>query len=409
MRNVWLVVRHEIVNVLSRRSFWVMTFLFPLLVLGLNIGSQTIAMRAVEGNRAQNAAGALVGYVDQAGLIDSLPQDAPAGTLKAFPDPGAAQAALQSGELSQYYIISPDYIETGQLTLVQRTFNPLASITDQQRFEYIVNYGLVGDEGKARLLINPTARLQTQAISPQPGIDRASPLAFWVPYAVMFLLFFSLTMGSSMMLQSVTKEKETRTAEVLLLSLRPRDLMLGKVLGLGAVALFQMLVWAGGGMALMERGQQVLNMAASLNLPLSFFAWVVLYFLLGYLMYASALAAIGVLAPTAREAAQFTFMVILPLLIPLWLSNVFIEEPNGGLAVFLSLFPLTAPLAMAARLATASVPPWQPAVGLVGLALVTYLFVWVAARFFRADTLLSTASLTWKRIGQELRASRPQQ
>jgi len=74
---------------------------------------------------------------------------------------------------------------------------------------------------------------------------------------------------------------------VLLLSLRPRDLMLGKVLGLGAVALFQMLVWAGGGMVLMRRGQQVFYMAASLNLPLSFFAWVVLYFLLGYLMYAS--------------------------------------------------------------------------------------------------------------------------
>jgi len=406
MRNVLLVVRHEIANVLSRRSFWVMTFLFPLLVLGLNIGSQTIAMRAVEGSRAQNTAGNVVGYVDQAGVIARLPRDVPAGALRVFSDPGAAQAALQSGELSQYYVISPDYVETGQLTLVQRTFNPLASITDQQGFEYVVNYGLVGDEGKARLLINPTARLQSQAMSPQPGIDRDSPLAFWVPYAVMFLFFFSLTMGSSTMLQSVTKEKETRTAEVLLLSLRPRHLMLGKVLGLGAVALFQMLVWAGGGMVLMERGQQAFNMAASLNLPLSFFAWVVLYFLLGYLMYASALAAIGVLAPTAREAAQFTFMVILPLLIPLWLSNVFIEEPNGGLAVFLSLFPLTAPLAMAARLATASVPPWQPAVGLVGLALVTYLFVLVAARLFRADTLLSTASLTWKRIGQELRASR---
>ena len=134
---------------------------------------------------------------------------------------------------------------------------------------------------------------------------------------------------------------------------------------------------------------------------------VALYFLLGYLMYASALAAIGVLAPTAREAAQFTFIVILPLLIPLWLSSAFIEEPNGGLAVFLSLFPLTAPLAMAARLATASVPAWQPAVELVGLTLVAYWFVLVAARLFRADTLLSTASLTWKRIGQELRAGRP--
>ncbi len=407
MRNVWLVVRHEIATVLSRRSFWVMTFLFPLLVLGLNIGSQTISMRVVERSRTQNMAGSAVGYVDQAGLITRLPPDTPAGLLRAFPDRAAAQAALQSGELSQYYVISSDYIETGQLTLVQRTFNPLASIAGQQGFEYIVNYGLVGDEEKARLLVNPTARLQKQALAPRAGIDRESPLAFWVPYAVMFLFLFSLTMSSSMMLQSVTKEKETRTAEVLLLSLRPRDLMLGKVLGLGVVALFQMFVWSGGGLLLMKRGQQALDMAASFDLPLSFFVWIALYFLLGYLMYASALAAIGVLAPTAREAAQFTFIVILPLLIPLWLSSAFIEEPNGGLAVFLSLFPLTAPLAMAARLATASVPAWQPAVGLVGLALVAYLFVLVAARLFRADTILSTASLTWKRIGQELRAGKP--
>jgi ABC-2 type transport system permease protein len=243
-------------------------------------------------------------------------------------------------------------------------------------------------------------------MSPQPGLDRTSPLAFLVPYAVMYLFFFSLTMSSSMMLQSVTKEKETRTAEVLLLSLHPRDLMLGKVIGLGTVALFQVLVWVGGGLVVMKRGQQVLNVAASLDLPPSFFVWVVLYFLLGYLMCASALAAIGVLAPTAREAAQFTFIVILPLLIPLFLINAFIEEPNGGLALFLSLFPLTAPLGMVARLAIASVPFWQPVVGLVGVALVAYLLVWVAARLFRADTLLSTASLTWRRIGQELRVSR---
>ena len=409
MRNVSLVIRHEIGNVLGRRSFWVMTFLFPLLLLGLNLGSQTLSTRAVEESRAQNVAGSAVGYVDQAGLIASLPADVPAGSWRAFPDQAAAQAALQSGELSQYYVISPDYIESGQLTLVQRTFNPLASITGLQGFEYVMDYGLTGDEARARLLVNPTARLQTQALAPQPGIDRTSPLAFWVPYAVMFLFMFSLTMSSSMMLQSVTKEKETRTAEILLLSLRPRELMLGKVLGLGVVALFQMAVWAGGSLLLMKRGQQALGVAAGLNLPLSFFVWVALYFLLGYLMYASALAAIGVLAPTAREAAQFTFIVILPLLIPLWLSSAFIEDPNGGLAVFLSLFPLTAPLAMAARLATGSVPSWQAAVGLVGLALVAYLYVLVAARLFRADTLLSTASLTWKRIGQELRAGRPQQ
>jgi ABC-2 type transport system permease protein len=115
------------------------------------------------------------------------------------------------------------------------------------------------------------------------------------------------------------------------------------------------------------------------------------------------LGAIGALAPTAREGAQFTFVVILPLMIPLWLNNVFTQTPNGGLATFLSLFPLTAPTSMVTRLAAGGVPAWQPAVGLVGLAATTYVFVLLSARFFRADTLLSSASLQWRRIVQEFK------
>jgi ABC-2 type transport system permease protein len=91
------------------------------------------------------------------------------------------------------------------------------------------------------------------------------------------------------------------------------------------------------------------------------------------------------------------------LLIPLWLNSVFTQTPNGGLATFLSLFPLTAPTSMVTRLVTGGVPPWQPVVGLLVLAATTYLFVLLSARLFRADTLLSSASLQWRRIIKELR------
>jgi ABC-2 type transport system permease protein len=96
---------------------------------------------------------------------------------------------------------------------------------------------------------------------------------------------------------------------------------------------------------------------------------------------------------------------MLPLMIPLWMNTVFIQDPHGDIATFLSLFPPTAPLAMVTRLAAGGVPIWQPAVGLAGLTIMTYFFVLLSARLFRADTWLSSESLNWRRIGREVRES----
>ena len=144
-------------------------------------------------------------------------------------------------------------------------------------------------------------------------------------------------------------------------------------------------------------------MPAGLGLPPGFALWAVLFFLGGYVVYSSALGALGALAPNMREGSQFTFVFLIPLLTPVWLNYVFTEQPDGPLATILSLFPLTAPTAMVARLAAGGVPFWQAALSLVGLAVTAYFFIHLAARFFRADTLLSSGSLSWRRIGSELR------
>ena len=406
MRTVWLVIKHEIVSVLGKRSFWIMTFLFPVLILGLNIGVQVMSQRAIEGEEiaAQDGTAQVVGYVDPGGLIAELPESVPDGLYRAFPDESAAHAALEAGEIARYYLVPADLVDSGNLVMVDRTFRILGDLGGRRMFTYVINYNLVGDESLAGLMLDPTPDVEYKALAPQGDAGQDSPLAFWVPYAAMFVFFFSLMISSGLLLQSVSKEKETRTAEVLLLSLRPGELMLGKVVGLGVVALFQLVIWAGGGMLLLGRGAELVGAVASFELPPGFIIWLLLYFVFGYATYASAMGAIGVLAPTAREGAQFTFLVMLPLMIPLWLNNVFMEEPNGDLATILSLFPLTAPVSMITRLAAGGVPLWQPIVGVVLLAGTAYLFVLLAARLFRADTLLSYASLDWKRIVGELRA-----
>ena len=410
MRNIFLVIKHEVVTMLGKRSFWIMTFLFPALIIVLNVGSQALARSSIESTNQSSLGGhgtgnAAIGYVDKAGLIKRIPEAPkgapwPAGGIRAFPDEAAAQAALEAGELSEYIIIPADFMRTGNLVAVDSQFSVFGSLDKSTVFEYIVDLNLVGDETLARLVANPTTVVEQKRLAPQAATDKSNPASFLLPFAVLFIFFFVITMSGGFMLQSVSKEKENRTVEILLLSLRPRDLMLGKVLGLGLVALLQMVLWVGAGQLVVSRGGSLL---AGVVLPPGFVVWALLYFVLGYLLYASVLGAIGALAPTAREGTQFTFIVMLPLMIPLWLSNVFVQSPNDGAAVFLSLFPLTAPTSMITRLVSGSVPAWQPAVGLVGLVLTTYLFVLLSARFFRADTLLSSASLQWRQIFSKLR------
>lgn len=415
MKNIFIVLKHEFLTTIQKPSFWVTTFVLPGIIILFNVGSQVMARNVVADNAPTLIPGldlsqvehpTLIGYVDHAGLITELPSSIPSGLMQAFSSEELANQALETGLIDQYYIVPADFLQSGSLRLVSAEFSPFA-LSDTALINFVISYALTGDEAKALVYTNPTFSIFPQQLGPQEpaatGTD--NPFTFFVPFAVMFIFFFLITMSSGYMLQSVSREKENRTAEVLLVSLRPRELMLGKVLGLSLVALLQLSFWAGGGLLVFDRMRETLETAASLALPEGFIAWGLAFFILGYLLYASMMGAIGALAPSAREGGQFTFVIILPLLIPLWVNFTFIESPNGTLATVLSLIPLTAPVAMLTRMVATTVPAWQILLSLGGLALFTYLMVLISARFFRADTLLSTTPLNWRRIGKAFRQS----
>ena len=413
MRNVMIVIKHEIRNTLGKPSFWLTTFLLPAVIMVFTFGAQFLSRSAFEEEEdvlsGASESGALtIGYVDDAGLIKALPPDIPATLVRAFPDEDAARAALTGGQLREFYVIPVDYVATGELVAVEKEFAPLGNLGTIDIFRYVVSYNLVGDAALARRVATPITSLETTAMEvTDSNAAQDYGTRFIVGYGVLFIFFFVLTMSSSFMLRSVSREKENLTVEVLLVSLRPKDLMLGKVLGLGAVALLQMAIWLGGSYLTLQRGDSALAalgiIVGTIVLPKGFVVWGLLYFVLGYILYASILGTIGALAPNTRETGQFTFIAMLPLMLPLWLNTAFIEAPNGLLATIVSLFPLTAPTSMLPRLEAGGVPLWQPVVGLVALAATTYLFVLLAARFFRADTLLSSASMSWGRVVEEFR------
>jgi ABC-2 type transport system permease protein len=317
-----------------------------------------------------------------------------------YPDEPAATEAVRKGQIDRIYLIPEDYLESGKIVLITSSIEPFETQTNQF-INFIINYNLIGDQALSLAATAPTAQIHTIALTPETARNDADPLTFIGPFAIMFIFFFLITMSSGFMLQSVTREKENRVVEVLLVSLNPRELMFGKILGLGLVGMLQVAIWLGAAVLIMGGRAQIFEIAANFQLPSGFLVWGILYFLAGYLTYASLMAAIGALAPTAREGSQITFIALLPLMAPVMINYIFIQHPNATLAIFLSIFPLTAPTAMLTRMAATNVPTWQALLGLGLLAATAYIFISLAARFFKADNLLSGASIQWKRLVSE--------
>ncbi|MBN1667981.1 MAG: ABC transporter permease [Anaerolineales bacterium] len=409
MKNTLIIIKHEIITTLQKRSFWFLTFVFPAVILLLSVGLQAFGQQAIM--EAEEAASDVqvqaslqsVGYVDEAGVIQELPVWLPEDFYTAYPDEAAAQAALQAGQINQYYLVPANFLEQGEYYLVDSNYNPLIGSTNAEIFDDILADNMAEAAPYGELLYNPTPSILGYSQAPEASLDEDSPATYFVPLAVMFIFFFVLTTSSGFMLSSVTKEKENRTAEILLVSIAPRSLMLGKVIGLGVVALLQMGIWLGGSLFGLDRASEVVEALQAISLPEGFVLWALAFFILGYFTYAAILGAVGTLVPNAREGGQFTFLALLPLMIPIWFNVTFTESPDGPFSVFLSMFPLTAPTSMLTRMVATEVPLWQTLLSLLGLALAAYLFVLLAARLFRADTLLSSDSLSFKRLVRVVR------
>jgi ABC-2 type transport system permease protein len=405
MQKTLYVFRHELLSTIRRKSFIFATFGIPLIsslilwgVSLLNHQAPNAINQVLAAGPSINAASEAHGYVDLSGLVRTIPPGVSSDNLKDFPDISAAQAALQSGEISAYYIISKDYLRSGDVTLVQPDFNPLAIVDQSDLMQWVLDVNLLnGDTRLASRIQNPL-NLQVTVVNPPSPRDQQNPLTFFLPYAVTLIYYFIILMTSSLLLNSVTKEKENRVIEILMMSVTPRQLLAGKIVALGLAGLLQTLLWVGTGYLMLRLSGSTFNLPAAFQLPPSFLLWAIVFFLLGYLLYASLMAAIGALVPNLREASQATFVVILPLLIPLISISVLITAPDGGLATTLSLIPFTSPVAMMTRLAAGSVPFWQLLLASVLLATTAILVLRLVAGMYRAQNLLTGQPFSLKRL-----------
>jgi ABC-2 type transport system permease protein len=206
--------------------------------------------------------------------------------------------------------------------------------------------------------------------------------------------------NSNLLAESVSSEKANRTIEVLMLSVTPRQMLAGKIVGLGIAALLQTIAWLGAVYIVLTAGGPALNLPRGFTFPASLLVWGLVFFLLGFAIYASLMAGVGACASKLKEASQASFVVLSPLMAGYLVGLIapLTEASREALPVALSLFPLTAPVVMVMRLVEGSVPAWQLLLS-VGLMVATaYLIVRAVAAIFRAQYLLSGQSFSLPRF-----------
>jgi ABC-2 type transport system permease protein len=172
-------------------------------------------------------------------------------------------------------------------------------------------------------------------------------------------------------------------------SLTPRDLMLGKLVGVGLAGMTQLAIWALVGLAMSGyAASSAVAMLSSMEIPPAVFGYLMMYFLLGFLLYSALFMTVGAACSTEQDAQQYQGLITLPMIVPLMTLMLLIQNPASSLAVVLSMIPLFAPMMMLARIILLEPPMWQILLSVALLLVAIYLSIVFAARVFRVGILI---------------------
>jgi ABC-2 type transport system permease protein len=415
MRNMWLIIRREYLERVRTRSFLILTLLVP--------GIMTVVMMlpaklATMGEKTQRLV--VVTSTPQFGEMvrqrflsattdtDQDDEESPDGNAaKKKPEEeysidvdanptDAERAALRdkvsSEAIDGYLWLSDDAIASGKVTWTSRN---MAGFGERSHLSAILNRilqyqrlsanGLTTD--KAEQLLKP---VKVEAVRLEHGKESKGGGGgkFLEVVVMVMLLYMAVLLYGISVMRSVLEEKTSRILEVLLSSATSTQLMTGKLLGVGAVGLTQILVWVviAGVFALPAMAMQ--PSFSELQIPIGVLLAFAIFFLLGYLLYSTMYATIGAITTTEQEGQQLQFFIVIPLVLSVFMLAPVVRSPDAPLVVWLSMVPFFAPVLMYARIVVQTPPLWQIALSLsVLVATIAGLLV-LCARIYRIGILI---------------------
>jgi ABC-2 type transport system permease protein len=395
MKQVLLVAGQELLVNIRRPGYIIMTLLVPALglvalLIGSAFGGQVGGFFESQFMPSQKA----IGYVDQSDLLNAvLPQYDK--QFIAYADEASARAALIEGEISSYFVLPLDYLQSGNVVVYGTGggFSTFAAADSGEIEDYLIAHLLAGkvDPTIEQRVLHPV-NIQAVTLNEKGQVNTESPFSwvgdFVVPYVFAILFVITLFTTSGFLLQGVSEEKEGRVIEILLSSINSTQLLAGKILGLGAVGLIQVIVWFGAGAALLTTAVALFSLTGIVNFGLSTAILGLIYYLLGYLLFATLMAVAGSMGTTQRESQQIAGIFSFAAAIPWMAIGVIFSNPNAPLAVLLSYIPLTAPVMMLIRLGFGQVPAGEIVISLALLVAGIALSLWAGAKVFRVGLLM---------------------
>ena len=422
MNKILLVIQREYLVRVRKKSFLYTTILIPLVIVGFYAAIFAIG---VSGSHEKNK----IAVIDEAGLFTPAIENA-------------------KGDESTYAIITDQSLEGLKSTYKSKGYDyilyipPVDVTKDTKNIQLFSSSPLnINQKGKIERTIDnaiENKRLQSAKIpreqyrSIQSDVSIENPVlngkqekknVAFVAQGVSFfcglLIYIIMLIYGTMVMRGVMEEKISRIAEVMVSSVKPFQLMMGKIIGIGAVGLTQFTIWIvliatlryalhipGLDSSMMQQPDKAQGGALTAiisgglgNLPWGLIiSCFIFYFLGGYLLYASLFAAIGsVVSEDQSEAQQFVFPVMMPIILGFVIMTKAMSDPNSPLVIFGSLFPLTSPVVMMGRIMY-NVPVSQIIASMLSLVLGILFFTWLTAKIYRTGILMYGKKVTWKEM-----------
>ncbi len=425
MSKIGLIAKREFLSRVRKKTFLMTTILLPTLIIGLYALIIYFSVKAPSDT--------IVAVSDNAHYFqDSLQADPPI-YFKSFPrlDKKQLEERLTKKEIAAYVLIPAGTDSNATLQIVSQSS---LSLQTKQRINDAVNsvvkkqkmrdFHMTTDDIQK---VNVPATIKYATVESGDDSMMKSGISYGVGLVSGLLIYLVLLLYGMAVMRGVMEEKVSRVAEVIISSVKPFQLMMGKILGIGAVGLLQFLIWIvltvglrmilipmlfpsvgdamrggmSGGADASEGIHAMMGMLSTINFPV-LIACFLIYFFGGYLIYASLFAAVGsAVNEDPQEAQSFSFPVTMPIIFSFVIMMQAINEPQSGLAVFGSLFPLTSPVVMMARVAQGVpnvVPYWQLGLSILFLIVGFLLTTWFAGKIYRTGILMYGKKPTLKEI-----------
>ena len=403
MNKTWILIKHEFIQAIKKPGFIITTLMIPVLSL-LSLGINVVIGRVSDPSEKEAV---IIGYVDETGIISGSIDE---GLISLIPyqSLSSVQKDFVEGEITEYIIIPEDFLTTGtvnRFTQKKELFPPLAT---NQSIKNFLTLSLIKDKVPPEMIKSILSPLDLEVIRldefGEISNDQGSVGNILVPAVYAFLLTMTFQYGTSALISGLGEEKESRLIEVLYSSVSTRQLMVGKILALGASGLLQVVFWLSSAPLLINLSSaSVGGFFQEIEISTIFIILGVVYYILGYLQFATMSVTLGSISSNTSEAHNLSMIYTLICYVPIWTVSAFMNFPDSPIWVVLTIFPITAPIQTLIRVGVSDVPGWQIAASLGVLTLSVITGIYLAEKVFRTFMLMYGKRLRFKEIVQGLR------